>query len=184
MMRPVLSNRVLPLCASALLLALSGCATPRSEVRVDKADADLSKCRTFDWRPVSSDAASFTDQRVRAAALKRLEDKGYTLATDKPDCQITYVLSTQDQPKPKPSVGVGVGGGSGGARGGVGVSLPIGRHKSQVGTFTLDVVDVAQNAQIWSGSLDVATEAREISGEEADEAVRVILAEFPDRAAK
>ena len=111
MMRPVLSNRVLPLCASALLLALSGCATPRSEVRVDKADADLSKCRTFDWRPVSSDAASFTDQRVRAAALKRLEDKGYTLATDKPDCQITYVLSTQDQPKPKPSVGVGVGGG-------------------------------------------------------------------------
>jgi hypothetical protein len=64
------------------------------------------------------------------------------------------------------------------------VSLPIGRHKSQVGTFTLDVVDVAQNAQIWSGSLDVATEAREISGEEADEAVRLILAEFPDRAAK
>jgi hypothetical protein len=153
-------------------------------VRVDKADTDLSKCRTFDWRPVSSDAASFTDQRVRAAALKRLEEKGYTLSTDKPDCQVTYVLSTQDRPKPKPSVGVGAGGGSGGMRGGIGVSVPIGRHKEQVGTFTLDVVDVAQNAQIWSGSVDVAVQAREVSDEEADQAVRVILEEFPDRAAK
>lgn len=184
MTNPVRRNRVLFLCLPAVLLALGGCATQRSEVRVDRADADLTKCRTFDWRPVSSDAASFMDQRVRAAALKRLEEKGYTLATDKPDCQVTYVLSTQDRPKPKPSVGVGAGGGSGGVRGGVGVSLPIGRHKGQVGTFTLDVVDVAQNAQIWSGSVDVATEAREISGEEADEAVRLILAEFPDRAAK
>jgi hypothetical protein len=64
------------------------------------------------------------------------------------------------------------------------VSVPIGRHKEQVGTFTLDVVDVAQNAQIWSGSVDVAVQAREVSDEEADQAVRVILEEFPDRAAK
>jgi hypothetical protein len=180
----ILRSRFLFLCVPAALLALSGCATGRSEVRVDKADADLSKCRTFDWRPVTSEAASFTDQRVRAAALKRLEEKGYTVSTDKPDCQITYDLSTQDRPKQKPSVGVGAGGGSGGMRGGIGVSLPIGRHKGQVGTFALDIVDVAQNAQIWSGSVDVAIQAREISGEEADEAVRLILEKFPDRAAK
>jgi hypothetical protein len=152
-------------------------------VRVDKADTDLT-CRTFDWRPASADAASLTDQRVRAAALKKLEAKGYTLSTDKPDCQVAYALSTQDRPKPKPSVGVGVGGGSGGARGGIGVSLPIGGHKQQVGTFTLDVVDVAKNAQVWSGSVDVGIQAQQISDEEADEAVRVILEKFPDRAAK
>ena len=99
-----LRNRLLVLGLTSALLALSGCATQRAEVRVDKADSDLGKCSTFDWRPVSSDAASFTDQRVRAAALKHLEEKGYTLATDKPDCQITYALSTQEQPKPKPSV--------------------------------------------------------------------------------
>ncbi|HEY7641815.1 MAG TPA: DUF4136 domain-containing protein [Steroidobacteraceae bacterium] len=174
-------NRIL---LPAVLLALSGCATERAEVRVDKADTDLSKCRTFDWRPISTDAASFTDQRVRAAALKRLEEKGYALSTDKPDCQVTYVLSTEERPKPKPSVGVGVGGGSGGARGGIGVSLPIGRHKEQVGTFTLDIVDVAQNAQIWSGAVDVGIQGKQISDEEADEAVRVILAKFPDRASK
>jgi hypothetical protein len=179
-----MTNRILLPCAWAATLVLSGCATQSSAVRVDKAaDTDLA-CRTFDWRPASADAASLTDQRVRAAALKALEDKGYTLATEKPDCQIAYVLSTQDRPKPKPSVGVGVGGGSGGAHGGIGVSLPIGNHKQQVGTFTLDVVDVAKNAQVWSGAVDVGIQAQQISDEEADQAVRVILEKFPDRVAK
>ena len=180
----VMSQRFAILCAAAALLALSGCVTPKADVRVDKADVDLSKCRTFDWRPATTDAASFTEQRVRAAALKQLQEKGYTISADKPDCQITYVLDTQDRPKPKPSVGVGAGGGSGGVHGGIGVSLPIGRHKEQVGAFTLDVVDVAQKAQIWSGSLDVAFRAGEISEEDADEAVRTILAKFPDHAAR
>ncbi len=179
-----MKNRLLFACVSAALLALGGCAATSKAVRVDKADTDLSKCRTFDWHPASADAASFTEQRVRTAALQQLQEKGYSLATDKPDCRITYVLSTQDRPKPKPSVGVGAGGGSGGVRGGIGVSVPIGRHKEQVGTFTLDVVDVAQNAQIWSGTVDVAYRAGEVSEEDAAEAVRVILHEFPDRAAK
>ena len=177
-------SRILFASVSAALLTLGGCAATSSAVRVQKADTDMSKCRTFDWHPASADAASFTEQRVRTAALQQLQAKGYSLSTDKPDCRITYVLSTQDQPKPKPSVGVGVGGGSGGARGGIGVSVPIGRHKEQVGTFTLDVVDVAQNAQIWSGTVDVAYQAGEVSEEDAAEAVRVILQEFPDHAAK
>ena len=175
--------RILLSCASAALL-LGGCATQSSAVRVDQAaDSDLAKCHSFDWHSGSSDAASLTDQRVRAAALKELENKGYTLSTDKPDCRIAYVLSTQDRPKPKPSVGVGVGGGSGGARGGIGVSLPIGSHKQQVGAFTLDIVDVAKNAQIWSGSVDVGIQAQQISDEEADAAVHTILKMYPDRAA-
>lgn len=177
-------KHILLSCAVTATLALGGCATQSSAVRVDKAaDTDLA-CRTFDWRPASADAASLTDQRVRAAALKKLEEKGYTLSTDKPDCQIAYVLSTQDLAKPKPRVGVGVGGGSGGAHGGIGVSLPIGSHKQQIGTFTLDVVDVAKNAQVWSGSLDVDIQGQQISDEEADQAVSVILEKFPDRVAK
>jgi hypothetical protein len=177
-------NRILFSCACAALLLLSGCMTQSSVVRVDKADTDLSKCRTFDWHPASSEAASFTEQRVRTAALKQLQEKGYTLSTDKPDCRITYLLSTQDRPKRKPSIGVGVGGGSGGVGGGIGVGVPIGTRKEQIGAFTLDIVDVAQNAQIWSGSVDVGIHGQQISDEEADEAVRVILERFPDRAAK
>jgi Domain of unknown function (DUF4136) len=179
-----MSHRILFSCISAAVLTLSGCAMQSSEVRVDKGDADLSKCRTFDWHSASSDAASFSEQRVRAAALKQLESKGYTLSTDKPDCRIAYLLPTQDRQKPKPKVGVGVGGGSGGVRGGIGVGLPIGSHKEQVGTLTLDIVDVAQKAQIWSGSVDVGLNGQELSEEEAGKAVGLILGKFPDRAAK
>ena len=180
-----MTNRILIACTYAALWTLSGCATTQSSaVRVDKGDTDLAKCRTFDWHPVSADAASFSEQRVRAAALKQLEAKGYTLSTDKPDCRITYLLPTQEQQKRKPTVGVGVGGGSGGVRGGIGVGVPIGRHKEQIGTLTLDIVDVAQNAQIWSGSVDVGLHGLEISEEEANEAVGLILGKFPDRASR
>src|SRR4029078_4890297 len=117
-------KRILLPCAGTAILVLSGCATQSSAVRVDKADTELA-CRTFDWRPASADAASLTDQRVRAAALKRLKDKAYTRSTEKPDCQIAYGLSTQDLAKPKPRVGVGVGGGSGGAPRGCGVRVAV-----------------------------------------------------------
>jgi hypothetical protein len=177
-------NRMLFAIMTTALVTLSGCATQSSAVRIDKGDADLAKCRTFDWHPASADAASFSEQRVRAAALKQLEAKGYTLSTDRPDCRITFLLPTQDRQKPKPTVGVGVGGGSGGVRGGIGVGVPIGRHKEQVGTLTLDIVDVAKNAQIWSGSVDVGLNGQEISEEEANKAVGLILAEFPDAASK
>ncbi|HET9449065.1 MAG TPA: DUF4136 domain-containing protein [Steroidobacteraceae bacterium] len=179
-----MTNRILIASMAATLLALTGCATQSSAVRVVKGDADLAKCRTFDWHSASADAASFTEQRVKAAALKQLEAKGYTLSTDKPDCRIAYLLPTQETPKRKPTVGVGVGGGSGGVRGGIGVGVPIGSHKEQIGTLTLDIVDVTQNAQIWSGSMEVGLHGLEISEEEANEAVGLILAEFPDRASK
>jgi hypothetical protein len=162
-------------------IALGGCATTGSPVRVDKGETDLAKCRTFDWLSPSKEAASFTEQRVRAAALQRLQEKGYTVAAENPDCRVTYVLSSYERAKPKPSIGVGGVGGSGGVRGGIGVSLPIGKRNQRGGTFTIDVVDVAQNAQIWSGSIDASFDSEELNDDEAREAVRIVLAEFPDR---
>jgi hypothetical protein len=174
-------NRLVLLFVSVAALTLSGCATPRSTVRIDKGDTDVAKCKTFDWHAASAEATSFTEQRVRAEALKALQEKGYALSTEKPDCRITYVLATQERPKQKPSVGVGAGGGSGGIGGGIGVSLPMGRKKEQAGTFTIDIIDVAQNAQIWSGSIDAVFRSGELSEDEAREAVREVLAQFPDR---
>ncbi|MGH8174891.1 MAG: DUF4136 domain-containing protein [Steroidobacter sp.] len=162
--------------------ALAGCAATTSNVRIDKADVDLSKCETFDWLPASGDAASFTEQRVRAAAMQQLEQKGYGQSVDKPDCRITYVLDTHEQPGRKPRVGVGAGGGSRGVGGGIGVSIPIGQKDQHVGEFTLDVIDVGSNAQIWSGSIDAAFRAAELTEDEAQGVVRRILAEYPDRA--
>lgn len=159
---------------------LAGCAATTSDVRVQKADVDLQMCRTFDWLPVSNGVASFTEQRLRAEVLRQLEAKGYTQASEAPDCRVTYVLSANERAKRKPSVGVGVGGGSGGIGGGIGVGIPVGKTAEYEAEFTIDVVDAAKKAQIWSGSVDAALAAPEPTPEEASDLVRVVLDKFPD----
>jgi hypothetical protein len=174
--------RIPRLLLAALALCLVACASSTPAVRVDKADADLSKCQTFDWLPTSQEATSLTEQRVRAAVVEQLQAKGYTQSTDKPDCRFTYTLATSEAPQSKPRVGVGASGGTGGGGVGVGISLPIGKRSNNRGTFTIDVVDVASNSQIWAGSVDAGFEASDLSEQEAAGVVRKVLAEFPDRA--
>ena len=105
-------------------------------VRVDQTPNAALACKTFGWRRAGQGPESFTEQRVRNEALQQLQKKGYALATDHPDCQVTYAYSTHEgHGAAKPRVGVGVGGGSGGIGGGVGVSLPIpgGHAKQEIG---------------------------------------------------
>jgi hypothetical protein len=154
-----------------------------SKVRVDKAEGALPQCKTFAWLAAPADATSLTEQRVRTEVMQALQAKGYTETADKPDCRITYHFSVSDQQKKSgPSIGVGAGGGSGGIGGGIGISLPIGRKKTQSGTFTLDVVDAARSAQVWSGSIDTKSESQELTEKEAKDVVQKILANYPDRA--
>ncbi len=177
------SNRLLrsPLLVSFCILTLGACASS-PEVRADAVEGALPDCRTFAWNPVpSGDAASLLEQRIRTAAMQALHDKGYTEVSDKADCRIAYQLSSQQIEPSKPRVGVGMGGGSGGLGGGIGISLPIGKGKAERGTFTLDIIDSAKNAQVWSGSVDAAFDSAEISVKEANELVRGVLAKYPDR---
>jgi len=179
-----MSSNPSSLCLATLLtatLAIVGCAASTSKVRVDKGDANLGKCQTFDWLEDSKQPSTFADQRIKAAALGTLRDKGYTQSAEKPDCKIAYNFSSSMRPKAKPGVGVGVGGGSGGLGGGIGISLPIGKKSDNAGTFTLDIIDASRNAQIWSGSLDASLSGPEPTEEEAANIVKKILAEFPDR---
>lgn len=78
-------------------------------------------------------------------------------------------------------VGVGAGGGSRGVVGGIGVSLPIGQRDRFRGTLTLDIVDTAKNAQIWSGTLDASLPEQELSEDAARVLVAEILSQYPDR---
>lgn len=169
-----------------VVFAAAGCSSaPASKVRVDKAEAGLPQCQSFGWLPAPGDAASLTEQRVKAATIKQLQNKGYTEAADKPDCRITYHFASSERVKRSgPSVGVGAGGGSGGIGGGIGISLPIGRKQSQAGTFTLDVVDATRNAQVWSGEVDTESASSDLTEAEAQNIVAKVLAEYPDRAKK
>ncbi|HWK75050.1 MAG TPA: DUF4136 domain-containing protein [Povalibacter sp.] len=181
------SRHVLPRIIALALMAgaAAGCATQSSKVRVNSAEGPLPDCQAFAWNVASGDAASLTDQRVRNQVMQTLQAKGYTESADKPDCRIAYHFATSEAPSPsKPRVGVGMGGGSGGIGGGIGVSLPIGKSKKQNGTFTLDVIDAAKNAQVWSGSVDASFSSAELSDEDARAVVEKVLGEYPDRAAK
>ncbi len=162
------------------LTFLAACATPSSQVRVDQAESGLPNCRTFAWHAPTGDLASLNDQRIRSAVMAQLKAKGYQEVADKPDCRIAYQLTTREIPKAKPGVGVGVGGGSGGVGGGIGVSLPIGRKSGFTGTFVLDVIDSAKNAQVWSGSIDTELATAEPSESEARDLVQEVLSAYPN----
>lgn len=175
---PTSSIRLLgSMCAIAWL---AGCTTPPADVRVDQAEGPLPNCRTFAWHAISGDAASFSDQRIKAAVMTQLKAKGYEEAADKPDCKIAYQLTTREIPQSKPSVGVGVGGGSRGVGGGIGVSLPIGDKGGYTGTFTLDVIDAAKNAQVWKGSIDTDLKSAELADAEAQRLAEQVLAAYPN----
>lgn len=173
------------IATSTLALAvLVGCASPSPRVRVDKAEGGLPACRTFAWQAISGDAASLSDQRVKAAVMAQLEEKGFQQVPENPDCRIAYHMTTRELPKAKPSVGVGVGGGSRGVGGGIGVSLPVGRRAGYTGTFTLDVIDAAKNAQVWSGAMDVELAQAELSDEEARQLAEEVLSAYPNAEAR
>lgn len=161
-----------------LALLATGCAP--SKVRVDKAPQAADTCKTFDWRRVSEQPESFTEQRVRDAALKELASKGYARAAEHPDCQITFAYTTSERRGSKPSVGVGVGGGSGGLGGGIGINLPVGKAK-QAGEFSLDVIDAKTNSQIWHGSVEATSKSADLTEEEAARLVDTVLAKYPSR---
>jgi len=174
--------------SSGLLLGatlLAGCtATAPSKVRVDMAESGLPNCQSFEWLPTQQQPASLTEQRVKNEVMSQLEEKGYAQATEKGDCRVTYVLDIHERPVNKPGVGVGVGGGSGGVGGGIGVTLPIGKRNEQAGTFTIDIVDAAKNAQVWSGSLDASFLKSEPNEDETREIVAKVLEKYPDREPK
>jgi hypothetical protein len=166
-----------------LVLLLSGCSTAPT-VRVDKAGDAVANCRSMGWLRTASSPEPLSEQHVRAAIFEELRKKGYTVTSDKPDCRVTYAMSTHERPGAKPRVGVGVGGGSGGIGGGIGVSLPVGKRERYSGEFSIDVIDAAKNAQIWHGTAEAAFTSEEISAKEAEQIVGAILAKLPKAAAR
>ena len=174
-------------CLPGLVIVgvVAGCASMESTpVRVDVAESGVPSCKTFEWLPTPQQPASFTEQRVKGEVMAKLKQKGYGEVAEKGDCRVTYVLDVHEQPKNKPSVGVGAGGGSGGMGGGIGISLPIGKKNGQAGTFTLDVVDAAKNAQVWSGSIDASFDKAELTEDDARKVVAAVLERYPDQGKK
>lgn len=165
-------------CLLFPVLFLAGCASaPR--LSVEQAPEPIA-CSRFAWFMPADQPETFVDRRMRTEVMEVLAAKGYTVDDPEPDCLVAYRLVTDTRYRPGPSVGIGMGGGSGRVGGGVGVNVPVGESSRASGRLSLDVIDAARNAQVWSGTLDKAARSAEPTAEEIRMAVAEILAAFPD----
>lgn len=162
-----------------IALAAAACATA-PKLHVDAADEPLT-CGSFGWLETPERPASIVEQRVRAEVMRTLQAKGYAEDSEGPDCLVSGVIYAGARPGSPISVGVGAGrwGGSFGTS--VGVSVPVGGGTRTVGNLAIDVIDVAQNAEVWRGTLENAFRTPEPTSEEVGGAVRTILEAFPGR---
>ncbi len=183
--------------AIAFLLCFA-CASP-PKVRVDKdSSTNFAAYKTFSWLATQQPAAApevkpipgqeaapapvntLAENRVRNAVIAALQAKGYTLNEANPDFRVSYSLNVYEKQKDSGMrIGVGAGGGGGNMSGGVGMSIPVGKTKNTMGTMTIDIIDAARNAQVWTGSYEQKVESEGVSEETTNKIVTTILERFP-----
>jgi Domain of unknown function (DUF4136) len=189
-----------PVLALAFCVA---CASP-PKVRVDKdAAVNFAAYKTFAWLSIPSappketpkpiagkeevkapasdpQANSIMETRVRAAVVSSLQAKGYSPSETNPDFKVSYTLNVYERPKESGMrIGLGAGGGTGRVGGGVGLSIPIGKRTNTVGTMTIDIIDTARNAQVWTGTYEDLVATENVDDAAVANLVNTILNRFP-----
>jgi hypothetical protein len=184
-----------------VILLLTACAAP-PKVRVDKdTSTNFASYKTFSWlgvrnappaataapgHPITPEGNSIAENRVRNAVIEVLQAKGYLLLTNgNPDFRVSYALNVYEKHKESGMrIGLGAGGGGGNMSGGVGMSVPVGKSTEMMGTMTIDVIDAARNAQVWTGSYEQKIPKDALTDESAKQIVTTILARFPTDSSK
>jgi hypothetical protein len=184
-------------------LLFTACASP-PKVRVDKdSSTNFAGYKTFGWlatqktpsatepkpipgqEPAPAQVNTLLENRVHHAVVAALQAKGYSLNEANPDFRVSYSLNVYEKHKDSGMrIGVGAGGGGGNMSGGVGMSIPVGKTKDTMGTMTIDIVDAARNAQVWTGTYEQTVESEGLSDASANKIVTTILARFPTDAKK
>jgi len=164
---PCRSSRALRGFACALALAsaaaLSGCASAPRVVADQAAGVDVAAYPSFAFfDPLGLEREGYSTlagDRARTVLGQALEAKGYRFDREEPALRVNVLaaLAQRESRGPKVSLGLGLGLGGGSTRGGIGLGLPLGGSKSQESRLpaavTLDLVDVAANRVVWSGSV-------------------------------
>jgi hypothetical protein len=164
-----------------------GACASQPVVHVDRdAHANFAAYTAFAWLAADKAAdTSLTETRIRSAVVAALQSKGYTYDAEHPNFKVAATLNACEKPNDSGMhVGVGAGGGSGHFGGGVGLSFPIGKRVSMTGVLTLDMIDTARNAQVWTGSYESAVEDKQIADTTAQRMVATILSRWPNRGAE
>jgi len=155
--------RVFPAISAMLLAALAACATPPHIRSQSAPDLDIGRYRTYGFvdRPGTDTQGymSLNTRYLKDAVSREMAARGYT-PSENPDLLINFNIMAVDKVEgsygPGYPYGYGYGYGYGswrhGYAWGAGVSDWDTIRTYTEGTLTIDVVDHAHNALVWSGS--------------------------------
>ena len=201
----IINLKIRTVLSLLLVLTLSACAA-QLKSSVDVADhAEFDELRTYAWitdQPFfTSNAASpevinpLNEQRIRAAVEEQLQNKGYRqVSIDQADFVVAFTLGARQRVRVQQYYndfgynyyGYHHGfsrfsrfGRFGRGLGGFGSSVSV--RTFTEGTLVVDIFENAEKEAIWHGSASKRLSRDNGTRELIDEAVTVLLAEFPDR---
>ena len=171
---------------AALFIFLCSCSSVTVSHDYD-VTANFSQYKTFDWVPGEQPKTGdirvdnpFLDNRIRAAVVRIMVEKGYRKATtDKPDLLVAYNLTIRSKIE-SDTVSTSVGYGGYPYWGGVGFETRIREYDE--GMLVIDLGDASENKLIWrgTGTRRITNQASpEKTTEIVNKTVTEILAHFP-----
>ena len=198
----IINLKIRTVLSLLLVLSISACATTLKS-SVDVADhAEFGALKTYAWitdQPFfTSSAASpevinpLNEQRIRAAVEEQLQNKGYRqVSIDQADFVVAFTLGARQRVRVQQYYndfgynyygyhhGFSRFGRFGRGLGGFGSSVSV--RTFTEGTLVVDIFENAEKEAIWHGSASKRLSRDNGTRELIDEAVTVLLAEFPDR---
>ncbi len=200
----IINSKIRTALSLLIVLSISACATTlKSSVDV-AGNAEFGELKTYAWitdQPLfTSDAASpevvnpLNEQRIRTAVEQQLQNKGYRkVSIDQADFVVAFTLGARERVRVQQYYndfgysyygyhhGFSRYGRFGRGFGGIGSSISV--RTFTEGTLVVDIFENTEKAAIWHGSATKRLSRDNGTQELIDEAVTVLLAEFPDREA-
>lgn len=182
----LIRNTVLVLAAAAIISACES----GPEIRRDTSpSANFGAYKTFGYFPeLATDRAGYETVftgRLKDATRRNLESKGYVYSEQNPDLLVNFYANVEDKQEIR-STPVSMG------YYGYRSSMYYGMSTPQVetvnykeGTLTIDLVDPAQKALVWSATAEgrVSKKARQNPGPAIDAVVAEMMSPLPAKSA-
>lgn len=157
---------------SALTLVLSACGGMTVNTDFDDT-ADFASYSSFAWMDQSNDTSrvnQLVENRIKAAVIANLTDRGYLENNDAPDIYVTYMANVQEKVDVSTT---SYGYWRGSAVGNVDV------YRYNEGTLIIDIIERERNQLVWRGSGTGVIGSDAGSQDKVNKAIKKILQRYP-----
>lgn len=162
---------------AAGFLLLAACASGPNLV-VDTSDEPF-ECSSLAWFASSDKPVTIIEQRLHSEVMKQLLERGYTEVSEDADCLVAGALFPGTGSGSAASVGIGAGSWGGSIGTSIGVSLPVDLGDRNVSHLSIAVIEREDNREVWHGTLQSAFKTSDPAAADLAQAVRTVLASFP-----